>query len=287
GFTNKDTVPSKAQQTLTNVIFSETVKDIKVHFDIFDMTMRQTIVFECLRAPHAQDFLLAISIDGLGQHMSPVKYRRLSSRGFTAGQAALKAASGKVTKHEKACIENQHVFIPFAFNTFGFLAADAVELLSRVQRVMHINVITPRSTDVLPNPLDKTLLSRRLLPLNGSIAWIDVFKNSKDVNGEKTDKCVLNGSNRVLSRETGLMRRSYDSVNCKWKNIIRLKDEEVQKVRSISRDKGKNMGSSSASRVASSAASDPSFVDTLLGNSPKLQRRYFRQGRSRPLRNYE
>ncbi|GKE12067.1 hypothetical protein Tco_1415618, partial [Tanacetum coccineum] len=45
----------------------------------------------------------------------------LSSRGFTAGQAALKAASGKVTKHEKACIENQHVLIPFAFDTFGFL----------------------------------------------------------------------------------------------------------------------------------------------------------------------
>nr|GEU43236.1 protein RMD5 homolog A-like [Tanacetum cinerariifolium] len=43
----------------------------------------------------------------------------LSSRGFTAGQVALKAASCKVTKHEKTCIENQHVFIPFAFDTFG------------------------------------------------------------------------------------------------------------------------------------------------------------------------
>ncbi|GKB99240.1 putative reverse transcriptase domain-containing protein [Tanacetum coccineum] len=74
---------------------------------------------------------------------------RLSSSGFTAGQAALKAASGKVTKHEKACIENQHVFIPFAFDTFGFLAREAVEILSRVQRVMHSNVMTPRSTDVV------------------------------------------------------------------------------------------------------------------------------------------
>ncbi|GKD68631.1 hypothetical protein Tco_1322721 [Tanacetum coccineum] len=73
----------------------------------------------------------------------------LSSRGFTAGQAALKAASGKVTKHEKACIENQHVFIPFAFDTFGLLAPEAVELLSRVQRVMHSNVMKPRSTDVV------------------------------------------------------------------------------------------------------------------------------------------
>nr|GEZ96926.1 auxilin-like protein [Tanacetum cinerariifolium] len=36
---------------------------------------------------------------------------RLSIHGFTAGQVALKAASCKVTKHKKACIENQHVFI--------------------------------------------------------------------------------------------------------------------------------------------------------------------------------
>ncbi|GKA41099.1 hypothetical protein Tco_0733692 [Tanacetum coccineum] len=209
--------------------------DFSVHFD---MTMRQKAVFECLRAPHAKDFLLAIPIDGLGQHMSPVEYRiilkyhlmislfpvdaicrkacldsfgehaihckelpgfkyrhdmvrdvlfyicrragisakkeapvnfltdpsdgrstlrpadvlvfGLSSRGFTAGQAALKATLGKVTKHEKACIENQHVFIPFAFDTFGFLASDGgVELLSRVQRVMHSNVMTPRLTYVV------------------------------------------------------------------------------------------------------------------------------------------
>ncbi|GJU89220.1 putative reverse transcriptase domain-containing protein [Tanacetum coccineum] len=233
-FTNKDTAPSKAQQTLASALFSEMVKDM-------------------------EDFLLAIPIDGLGQHMSPVeyitilkyrlmiplflvdairpvcrkacldsfgehavhckelpgfKYRHdmvrdvlfdicrhavisvkkeapvnfltdpsdgrstlrpadvlvfgwvrgkhacvdltgvsplmgLSSRGFTVGQAALKAASCKVTKHEKACIENQHVFIPFAFDTFGFLAPEAVELLTRVQRVMNSNVMTPRSINVV------------------------------------------------------------------------------------------------------------------------------------------
>ncbi|GJR12423.1 retrotransposon protein [Tanacetum coccineum] len=49
----------------------------------------------------------------------------LSSRGFSMGQAALKAAPCKVTKQEKACIENQHVFIPFVFDTFGFLAPEA------------------------------------------------------------------------------------------------------------------------------------------------------------------
>nr|GEZ12169.1 putative reverse transcriptase domain-containing protein [Tanacetum cinerariifolium] len=53
----------------------------------------------------------------------------LSSWGF---RAALKAASHKVTKHEKACIKNQHVFVLFAFNTFGFLAPETVELFNRV-----------------------------------------------------------------------------------------------------------------------------------------------------------
>ncbi|GKE53539.1 hypothetical protein Tco_1488695, partial [Tanacetum coccineum] len=54
---------------------------------------------------------------------------------FVAGQAALKAESSKVAKHEKACLENQHVFISFAFDTFGFLAPVA-EFLTRVQRVV-------------------------------------------------------------------------------------------------------------------------------------------------------
>ncbi|GJV46673.1 hypothetical protein Tco_1431209 [Tanacetum coccineum] len=246
-------------------IFGEDVDTFTSMFSQNMDTLEQQLTKETildkqpLRAPHAQDFLLAIPIDGLGQHMSPVEYRSilkyrlmiplfsvdaicpvcrkacldsfgehvvhckelprfkhrhdivrgalfdirrragisakkeapvnfltnpsdgrstlrpvdvlvfgwvrgkhacvdltrvsplvgLSSRGFTAGQAALEAASGKVTKHEKACIENQHVFIPFAFDTFGFLAPEAVELLSRVQRVMHGNVMTPRSTDVV------------------------------------------------------------------------------------------------------------------------------------------
>nr|GEW80994.1 putative reverse transcriptase domain, PPM-type phosphatase domain, protein phosphatase 2C family [Tanacetum cinerariifolium] len=56
----------------------------------------------------------------------------LSSRGFTVGRVALKAASCKVTKHEKSCIENQHVFIPFVFDTLGLLAHETVKLLTRV-----------------------------------------------------------------------------------------------------------------------------------------------------------
>ena len=40
----------------------------------FEMTNRQKTVFGCLKAAHAQDFLLTIPIDGLGQHMSSLEY---------------------------------------------------------------------------------------------------------------------------------------------------------------------------------------------------------------------
>jgi len=43
----------------------------------FDMTTKQKVIFGCLQAGHAQDFLLAILIDGLGQHMSLVEYRTI------------------------------------------------------------------------------------------------------------------------------------------------------------------------------------------------------------------
>jgi len=60
-------------------------------------------------------------------------------------QTTLKAASSKVVKHEKSCSDNQHVFISFAFDTFGFLTPEGVDLLLRVQRVMNRNVVSPRS----------------------------------------------------------------------------------------------------------------------------------------------
>jgi len=59
---------------------------------------------------------------------------KIRCRAFTVGQATLKAALSKVTKHEKVCFDNQHAFIPFAFNTFGFLAREVVDLLHRVQK---------------------------------------------------------------------------------------------------------------------------------------------------------
>ncbi|MFS7984110.1 hypothetical protein Hanom_Chr11g00982641 [Helianthus anomalus] len=66
----------------------------------------------------------------------------LRENGFVAGLAARKAESKKVDKHAKACAENQHVFIPFAFDTFGFIAPEAINFLTRVQRVIHNNCST-------------------------------------------------------------------------------------------------------------------------------------------------
>lgn len=39
------------------------------------MMISHKTVFESLRAPHAQEFSMAIPIDGLVQHISPMKYR--------------------------------------------------------------------------------------------------------------------------------------------------------------------------------------------------------------------
>jgi len=78
----------------------------------------------------------------------------LGVRPFTVGQTALKAASSKVAKHEKTCSDNQHAFIPFAFDTFGFLAPETVDLLHRVQKVLHSNVMSPRSMNVVFTRID-------------------------------------------------------------------------------------------------------------------------------------
>jgi hypothetical protein len=56
--TRKDTVPLKAQHVLACVLFGKIVQDIEVKFN---MTTRHKIVFGCLQAAHAQDFLFANS----------------------------------------------------------------------------------------------------------------------------------------------------------------------------------------------------------------------------------
>ncbi|KAJ0453014.1 putative exostosin [Helianthus annuus] len=45
--------------------------------EIFDLSSRQKAVLECLKGPHAQDFLTVIPIEGLGQCMSAVEYRAI------------------------------------------------------------------------------------------------------------------------------------------------------------------------------------------------------------------
>ncbi|KAL8266767.1 hypothetical protein R6Q59_004111 [Mikania micrantha] len=73
----------------------------------------------------------------------------LRDTGFLAGHAVLKAESGNAAKHEKACLKNQHVFTPFAFDTFGFLAPEAMNFLNRVQRVMYSNITAPRHQKIV------------------------------------------------------------------------------------------------------------------------------------------
>ncbi|KAL8257952.1 hypothetical protein R6Q59_029993 [Mikania micrantha] len=240
GFSNKDTAPSKPQKTLANALFSKIAQSLG---EAFDLSPRQKAVFECLKGPHAQEFLTVIPIEGLGQCMSAVEYRSilkyrlmipmypedetcpicrkacmdkygehavhckelpgfkyrhdwvrdvlwdilrradpmegrstlrpadllvfgwaggkhacvdltgvsplvgLRENGFVVGQATRKAESKKVDKHTKACAENQHVFVPFAVDTFGSLASEAIHFLTRVQRVVQNNCSTPRGQE--------------------------------------------------------------------------------------------------------------------------------------------
>ncbi|MFS8013705.1 putative exostosin [Helianthus anomalus] len=84
-------------------------------------------------------------VAGVVQQIKGEKYGNVSplvglrDHGFVAGQAITKVDATKVAKHEKACIENQHVFVSFAFDTFGALAPDVVRFLKRVQQVVNSN----------------------------------------------------------------------------------------------------------------------------------------------------
>ncbi|KAJ0523864.1 hypothetical protein HanRHA438_Chr10g0474991 [Helianthus annuus] len=44
-----------------------------------------------------------------------------------------------IVEHAKACVENEYVFVFFVFDIFGSLAAEAIQFLTRVQRVIHNN----------------------------------------------------------------------------------------------------------------------------------------------------
>ncbi|CAK8565893.1 unnamed protein product [Lathyrus sativus] len=53
----------------------------------------------------------------------------LRTGGFNVEQVTLKAASSNMVKHEKTCSNNKKDFIPFVFDTFGFLAPETIDLL--------------------------------------------------------------------------------------------------------------------------------------------------------------
>lgn len=94
---------------------------------------------------------------------------------FTVGQATFKAASNNLVEHEKTCSDNQHVFIPFAFDTFGFLAPEVVDLLHGVQRVMQNNVITSRSMNVVFKRIDFAIKKGLAVQLVARLSSIHVY----------------------------------------------------------------------------------------------------------------
>jgi hypothetical protein len=55
----------------------------------------------------------------------------------------------KQSKHEKTRSDNQHVFILFAFDIFGFLEPNVVDFLKRVQRVANNNIMSHRSINIV------------------------------------------------------------------------------------------------------------------------------------------
>jgi 3-hydroxyacyl-CoA dehydrogenase len=55
-----------------------------------------------------------------------------------------------MVKHERACSENQHASIPFAFDTVGFLVPKTInKYFKKVRRVMHDNVVSFKSIDIV------------------------------------------------------------------------------------------------------------------------------------------
>ncbi|KAK2412773.1 hypothetical protein QL285_047934 [Trifolium repens] len=96
------------------------------------------MVYGCVGRKHAcVDLTGASPLVGLGTET------------FNAGQTSLKAVSCKVVKHEKTCSDNQHAFIPFAFDTFGFLAPETVSLLHRIQKIMNSSIVSHRAMNVV------------------------------------------------------------------------------------------------------------------------------------------
>jgi hypothetical protein len=100
----------------------------------------------------------------------------LKTETFIAGHTTLKAASSKVVKHEKTFYDNKIAFIQFAFDTFGFLAPDAVSLLQRVQKVMNNNIVSPRATNATFKRIDFAIQKGLAAHLIKRLTFIHIYK---------------------------------------------------------------------------------------------------------------
>jgi hypothetical protein len=109
--------------------------------------------------------------------------REIDVQRFYYWIGALKDASRKVVKHESVSSTNQHAFIPFLFDTFGFLAPDVVNMLKRVQRVMHNNVMSLRYLNIVFKRINfviqKGLADLIYLPV---IILRTIYKNKSNLN---------------------------------------------------------------------------------------------------------
>jgi hypothetical protein len=79
-----------------------------------------------------------------------------------------------VTKHERVCSNYQHAFIPFSFDTFDFIAPDAVNILKRVHRVMHSNVVFPMPLDIVFKRIGFAVQKRLAAQLVARLPYIQV-----------------------------------------------------------------------------------------------------------------
>jgi hypothetical protein len=69
---------------------------------------------------------------------------------FTVGRTTLKVASNKMAKHEKTCSDNPHVFISFAFNTYGFFSTRGCKSFEKSSKeITHSNVVSPKLMNVV------------------------------------------------------------------------------------------------------------------------------------------
>nr|KAJ0213464.1 hypothetical protein LSAT_V11C400188450 [Lactuca sativa] len=141
----------------------------------------------------------------------------LGSEDFTVVHTTLKVVACKVVKHEDACIENQHVFVPFAFDTFGFLTPEAVELLNRVQRVMHSNVISPRSIKVVFKRIAFVIQKGLVAQLVAHFPSIDIRKRLNMEMKDANEKQIFKGD--FFSHDT-LFIGDWNSKNAK--NMVRM-----------------------------------------------------------------